>query len=104
MNYRAFARDLHALADLLDATAADLPEPKYHIPLSIGIHCAEAVDVAQAAKALGVDAKVTPAGHSTATLRIDSVEFQFIHITDAAMAAHNARAEYARTMPAAVAS
>jgi hypothetical protein len=99
MNYRDFAKDLRALADLLDATATDLPLPQYDIPLDITIHVTEAQDVFDAALALGVEANVTDSGHSTATRHVDSVDLRFLHITADAMVKYNARAEYARTMP-----
>ena len=98
-NYRTYAADLRRLADLLDATAPNLPLPQYDIPLTLSVHVAEAADVVAAAKALGVDAVVADSGHSTAVRHVDSVSLSFVHVSDDAMAKYNAKMAYAKTMP-----
>ena len=100
MDFHDYAHDLRLLADILDATAADLPLPMYaNQGLTIGIHTAEAIDVVAAAKALGTEVKIRN-GHTTTAVDIDTVCVEFIHVDVDAMARYNLRQAYAKTMPA----
>jgi hypothetical protein len=102
VTYHDYAKDLRALADLLDTHTSDLPLPKHaNQGLTIAIHTAEAIDVVQAAKTLGVEIEIRR-GHTTADVEIDTVHLGFIHINGDAMAEFNLRQAYAKTMPAAV--
>ena len=99
VTYQDYAKDLRALADLLDTIAADLPLPQYAGQgLTIGIHVAEAIDVVQAAKALETEVEIR-GGHTTTDVDIDTVHVSFIHVSVDAMAEHNLRQAYAKTMP-----
>ena len=104
-DYRDYAKDLRELADVLESNALDLPLPRYdNVPLTIDIHVAEQDEPVYAAAALGVTPKISVTGHTTATVRIGTVELKFVHITDTAMAAHHARMARADATPAAVTS
>jgi len=102
VTYQDYAKDLRALADLLDTHTSDLPLPKYaNQGLTIDIHAAEAIDVVQAAKTLGSKVEIRR-GHTTADVEIDTAHLRFIHINGDAMAEFNLRQAYAKTMPVAV--
>ena len=98
-SYRLFAADLYTLADTLENNADDLPLPKYPKQgLSIEIHVAFANDVFEAARVLNVDTEIR-AGHTTAQLDVGTIHLRFVHVEDAAMAAHKTRQAFAATMP-----
>ena len=98
VTYHDYAKDLRALADILDVTT--LPLPKYpQQGLSIDIHVASSDDVEQAAWTLGARANSSN-GHTTLVVDLDTVHLKFVHVDDAAKAAHQARMTYAATMPA----
>ena len=99
--YHHFATDLRLLADRFDALDGRLPLPKYPDQgLTIDIHTASHLDVDQAAKILDVPTR-KHGGHTTAALGVGTVTLNFVHVSDAAMARHNARMVRADKMPTA---
>jgi hypothetical protein len=100
MKYTDFAHDLRILAGILSDAADDLPEPMYDLPMSYLLNVAEAADVEQAAKALGVKVETNVAGHTSSVLSVDTVQVKFLYIPDDVMAAHKTRQDFAATMPA----
>ena len=99
VTYQDFAQDLRTLAAMLDHLAPDLPLPQYaNQGLSIGIHVREAADVLAASDALHTQVDVSN-GHTTTDVDIDTVHLSFVHVSDDAMARHDARQAYARRVP-----
>ena len=102
VTYQDYAKDLRALADLLDEGDGRLPLPHYPGQgLDIMIHTASHLDIDQAAKILDVPT-LRVHGHTTSALDIGTVHVKFVHVDPAAMAKHTARMAYAATMPASV--
>jgi hypothetical protein len=98
VTYHDYAKDLRALADILDVTT--LPLPKYpEQGLSVDIHVASRSDVEQATRTLDAKANYRN-GHTTLMVDFETVHLKFIHIAGAAMAAHRVRQDFAATMPA----
>jgi hypothetical protein len=104
--YADYAADLRALADILDDAGYRLPLPRYPSQgLDIQIHTASHLDVDQAAKILDVPtSRPKGSGHTTANLDVGTVHVRFVHVSDAAMAAHTAKMAYAAKMSTAAVS
>ena len=98
VTYQGFAKDLRALAAMLDRAALDLPMPQYADQgLAIDIHVAEERDVLSAVGALNTQVSRRN-GHTTTQADIGTVHLRFVHVTDTAMAAHTAKMAYAARM------
>lgn len=98
VTYHDYARNLRALAGILDGLDGRLPLPRYpEQGLDIQIHVASHLDVDQAAGILDVPTRLHN-GHTTTTLDVGTVTLGFVHVNDAAMAEYKARQDYARTM------